>query len=148
VLLALTVIVGFMLNNTRWGRHLYAIGGNEQAARLTGVPVNLIKMSAYMLSSFMAGVSAILMVGWLGSVTNGLGLQYELRVIAATVIGGANLMGGEGTAIGAVVGAALVEIIRNSLLLAGVDPYWQGVFIGAFIIFAVLLQRIREARAK
>lgn len=148
VLVGLTIVVSYLLNSTRWGRYLYAIGGNENAARLTGVPVNLIKMSAYMLCSFMAGISAILMVGWLGSVTNGLGLQYELRVIAATVIGGANLMGGEGVAIGAVVGAALVEIIRNSLLLAGVDPYWQGFFIGAFIIFAVLLQRIREARAK
>jgi len=146
ILIALTAILGFVLNFTQWGRHVYAIGGNEQAARLTGVPVDQIKVSVYMLCSLMAGISAILMVGWLGSVTNALGLTYELRVIAATVIGGANLMGGEGAAFGAFIGAALIEVIRNSLLLAGVDPYWQGTFVGLFIILAVLLERIRGRR--
>jgi ribose transport system permease protein len=146
ILIVLTAILGFVLNFTQWGRHVYAIGGNEQAARLTGVPVDQIKVSVYMLCSLMAGISAILMVGWLGSVTNALGLTYELRVIAATVIGGANLMGGEGAAFGAFIGAALIEVIRNSLLLAGVDPYWQGAFVGLFIILAVLLERIRGRR--
>jgi ribose transport system permease protein len=146
ILIVLTAILGFILNFTIWGRHVYAIGGNEQAARLTGVPVDRIKVSVYMLCSLMAGISAILMVGWLGSVTNALGLTYELQVIASTVIGGANLMGGEGTAFGAFIGAALIEVIRNSLLLAGVDPYWQGTFVGLFIILAVLLERIRGRR--
>lgn len=143
ILIALTAIFGFVLKSTVWGRHVFAIGGNEQAARLTGVPVDRIKVSVYMVCSLMAGISAILMVGWLGSVTNALGLTYELQVIASTVIGGANLMGGEGTAFGAFVGAALIEVIRNSLLLAGVDPYWQGAFVGLFIILAVLLERVR-----
>ncbi len=147
ILIALTALLAFLLNFTVWGRHVYAIGGNEQAARLTGVPVDMVKVSVYMLSSLMAGISAILMVGWLGSVTNALGLTYELRVIASTVIGGANLMGGEGTAFGAFVGAALIEVIRNSLLLAGVDPYWQGAFVGLFIILAVLLERVRGRRS-
>jgi ribose transport system permease protein len=146
ILIVLTAIFAFVLNFTQWGRHVYAIGGNEQAARLTGIPVDLVKVQVYMLCSLMAGVSAILMVGWLGSVTNALGLTYELRVIASTVIGGANLMGGEGTAFGAFIGAALIEIIRNSLLLAGVDPYWQGTFVGLFIILAVLLERLRGRR--
>ena len=146
ILIVLTAIFGFVLNFTIWGRHVYAIGGNEQAARLTGVPVDRIKISVYMLCSLMAGISAILMVGWLGSVTNALGLTYELQVIASTVIGGANLMGGQGTAFGAFIGAALIEVIRNSLLLAGVDPYWQGTFVGLFIILAVLLERIRGRR--
>ncbi len=143
ILVALTFVFGFVLNYTQWGRHVYAIGGNEQAARLTGIPVDRIKVSVYMLSSLMAGVAAILMIGWLGSVTNALGLTYELQVIASAVIGGANLMGGVGTAYGAFVGAALIEVIRNSLLLAGVDPYWQGTFVGLFIILAVTLERIR-----
>jgi ribose transport system permease protein len=143
ILIICALIFGFVLNFTQWGRHVYAIGGNEQAARLTGVPVDRIKVSVYMVSSLMAGISAILMVGWLGSVTNALGLTYELQVIASAVIGGANLMGGVGTAYGAFVGAALIEIIRNSLLLAGVDPYWQGSFVGLFIILAVMLERIR-----
>jgi ribose transport system permease protein len=93
----------------------------------------------------MAGLGAVLMVGWLGAVTNALGPGTELRVIAASVIGGANLMGGEGSAYGALIGAALIEVIRNSLLLAGVDPYWQGTFVGLFIILAVLLERVRRA---
>ena len=142
-LVALTLIMGFVLRYTKWGRHLYAIGGNESAARLTGVPVDRLKLSVYVLSGFMTAISAILSVGWLGSVTNGIGLGYELRVIASTVIGGANLLGGEGGAYAAFIGAALIEVIRNSLLLAGVDPYWQGTFVGLFIILAVLLERLR-----
>ena len=142
-LVALTLIMGFALRYTKWGRHLYAIGGNESAARLTGVPVDRLKLSVYVLSGFMTAISAILSVGWLGSVTNGIGLGYELRVIASTVIGGANLLGGEGGAYAAFIGAALIEVIRNSLLLAGVDPYWQGTFVGLFIILAVLLERLR-----
>lgn len=143
ILVVLTVVFALVFRFTSWGRHVFAVGGNEQAAKLTGVPVERIKMTVYMLSSLMAGLAAILMISWLGSVTNALGLGMELQVITATVIGGANLMGGEGTAYGALIGAALMEVIRNSLLLAGVDPYWQGTFNGVFIILAVLLGRIR-----
>ncbi|HEY7764410.1 MAG TPA: ABC transporter permease [Aestuariivirgaceae bacterium] len=143
VMVVLALVMGFIFRYTRYGRHLYAIGGNEHASQLTGVPVDLLKLSVYVISGFMTAVAAILMVGWLGSVTNGIGIGYELRVIASTVIGGVNLLGGEGGAFAAVVGAALIEIIRNSLLLAGVDPYWQGTFVGIFIILAVLLERLR-----
>jgi ribose transport system permease protein len=143
ILVVLTLFMGFVLRYTRWGRHLYAIGGNENAARLAGVPVDRLKLSVYVLSGFMTAISAILSVGWLGSVTNGIGIGYELRVIASTVIGGANLLGGEGGAYAAFIGAALIEVIRNSLLLAGVNPYWQGTFVGLFIILAVLLERLR-----
>jgi ribose transport system permease protein len=146
-LVVLALIMGFIFKFTRYGRHLYAIGGNEHAARLTGVPVDWLKLSAYVLSSLMTAISAVLMVGWLGSVTNGIGIGYELRVIASTVIGGVNLLGGEGGAYAAVIGAALIEVIRNSLLLAGVDPYWQGTFVGIFIILAVLLERLRGRKA-
>lgn len=143
ILVVMALLLGFLFRYTVWGRHLFAIGGNEQAARLTGVPVDVIKMSAYVLSSFTAAISAILYVGWFGSVTNGLGQNYELQVIAAAVIGGANLVGGEGTAYGAFIGAALLEVIRNGLLLAGVDPNWQKFFVGIFLVFAVLLERVR-----
>jgi len=146
VLVVLTLIMAFVLRFTRWGRHLYAVGGHEVAARLAGVPVDRLKLSVYVLSGLMTAVSAILTVGWLGSVTNGIGIGYELRVIASTVIGGANLSGGEGGAYAAFIGAALIEVIRNSLLLAGVDPYWQGTFVGLFIILAVLLERLRGRR--
>jgi len=146
VLLVLALLFGFLFRWTRWGCHVYAIGGNEQAAILTGVPVRAIKLSVYVLSSLTAGLAAVLMVGWLGAVTTGLGQTAELRVIAATVIGGADLLGGAGTAFGAVIGAALIEVIRNSLLLLGVDAFWQGTFIGSFIIIAVAFERFRGSR--
>ena len=130
---------------SRLARHVLAVGGNEVSTRLAGVPVARVKLAVYVLSSLLAGVSAILMIGWLGAVTNALGQGYELRVIASAVIGGANLMGGEGSAFGAVAGAALIELIRNSLLLLGVDPYWQGAFVGASIVVAMLVERVRRA---
>ncbi len=143
VLLLLSVLFGFVFNFTAWGRYLYAIGGNENAARLTGVPVERTKFQAYLVSSLTAGLATVLSVSWAGSALNAMGQGYELRVIAATVIGGANLMGGEGGAYGAFIGAALIEVIRNSLLMAGVDANWQGTFVGVFIILAVLLQKVR-----
>jgi ribose transport system permease protein len=103
-------------------------------------------MQAYIVSASMAAIAAILIVGWQGSAINGLGTGYELRVIASTVIGGANLMGGEGGAFGAFVGAALLEVIRNSLLMQGIDSNWQGAFVGVFIVLAVLLEKFRGRR--
>jgi ribose transport system permease protein len=147
VLLVLAIIFGIILNFTGWGNYLYAIGSNENAARLTGVPVRRIKLQAYIVSGLTAALSAVLIVGWQGSAINALGQGYELRVIASTVIGGADLMGGQGGAYGAVIGAALIEVIRNSLLMAGVDANWHGAFVGLFIVLAVLLQRIRGKRS-
>jgi ribose transport system permease protein len=145
-LILLAFAFGFAFRWTRWGRYIFAIGGNEHAAVLTGVPVRRIKVSVYMLSALMAGIAGILMVGWLGTITTGMGTGYELIVIAAVVIGGANLVGGSGTAFGAVVGAALIEVIRNSLTLLGINPFWQGTFVGTFIIVAVLFERVRNFR--
>ncbi len=147
MLILLALVFAFVFNFTRWGRYLYAIGGNENAARMTGVPVDRIKLQAYIVSGLTAAIAAIMIVGWQGSAINALGQGYELRVIASTVIGGANLMGGEGGAFGAFIGAALIEVIRNSLLMAGVDSNWQGTFVGIFIILAVLLERIRGRRS-
>jgi ribose transport system permease protein len=146
LLLILAIAFGLVFRFTTWGRHLFAIGGNEQAARLTGVPVDRIKLQAYIVCALTAAVASIMVVGWQGSAINALGTGYELRVIASTVIGGANLLGGEGGAFGAFIGAALIEVIRNSLLMAGVDSNWQGLFVGVVIVFAVLLNRIRGSR--
>ena len=142
-MLVLAVIVSFTLKWTAWGRHLFAIGGNENAARLTGIPVDRIKLQTYMFSGLATAIAAIMLAGWQGSASNGMGKGYELYVIAATVIGGANLMGGEGSVYGAVIGAALIFLIRNSLIMFGVDANWYDLFVGLFIIFAVLLERIR-----
>jgi ribose transport system permease protein len=146
ILIVLTVVLAVVLRRTIWGRHIFAIGGNEQAANLTGVPVNRVKMQAYILCSLSAALAAILSVGWSGSANNSLGQTYELLAIASAVIGGANLMGGEGGAYGAFIGSALIFVIRNSLLMAGVDSNWQGMFVGSFIILAVVLERVRGKR--
>jgi ribose transport system permease protein len=141
VALAIMVAIGFRW--TRWGRHLFAIGGNEEAAVLTGVPVRATKISVYMFCSLCAGVAGILQVGWLGTISTSLGMGAELSVIAAAVIGGANLSGGVGTALGAIVGAVLLELIRNSLILLGISSFWHGTFVGCFILIAVLFDRLR-----
>jgi len=146
-MVALALVVGFLFNFTAWGRHLFAIGGNEQAARMTGVPVDWVKFQAYVFSAFTATVASLLLLGFNGSAINAMGQGYELRVIAATVIGGASLMGGAGTAYGAVIGSAFLEVIRNALLMAGIDSNWQGAFVGAFIVLAVLLGMLTSGKS-
>ena len=146
LLLAAALGAATWFRYSRLARYVLAVGGNEVSTHLAGIPVARVKLTVYVLSSLLAGASAILMIGWLGAVTNALGQGYELRVIASAVIGGANLMGGEGGAFGAVAGAALIELIRNSLLLLGVDPYWQGAFVGGSIIVAMLVERVRRGR--
>ncbi|AZO74561.1 MAG: ABC transporter permease [Mesorhizobium sp.] len=145
-MIILALITGFILRWTKFGRHIFAIGGNEHAATLTGVPVRQIKVAVYMTSALSAGLAGIIQTGWLGAVTTNIGTGMELQVIAATVIGGANLAGGVGTAFGAIVGAALIEVIRNSLGLLGINAFWQGTFIGGAILLAVLFDRIRNFR--
>ena len=142
----LALLTGFVLRWTPFGRHVFAIGGNEQAAILAGLPVRRIKVAVYMISALSAGLAGIIQTGWLGAVTTNLGSGMELQVIAATVIGGANLAGGVGTAFGALIGSALIEIIRNSLGLLGINAFWQGAFIGSFIIIAVMFERVRALR--
>lgn len=147
-MVVLALVTGFVLRWTKFGRHVFAIGGNEQAAILTGVPVRPIKVVVYMISSLAAGIAGIIQTGWLGAVTTNIGAGMELQVIAAAVIGGAALTGGVGTAFGAVVGAALIEVIRNSLGLLGINAFWQGTFIGGAIIFAVAFERVRQMRSR
>lgn len=142
----LALVTGAILRWTRWGTHVFAIGSNEKAAVLTGINVRGLKVSVYMCSAFFAGVAGVLEAGWLGGVTTNLGQSLELSVIAASVIGGANLMGGAGTIFGSIVGAALIEVIRNSLILLGISTFWQGAFVGSFIILAVAFDRVRALR--
>lgn len=145
-LVLLAVLTAFALKWTRWGCHVFAIGGNQKAADLTGVPVRRVKISVYMFSALTAGIAGILEAGWLGGVTTNQGQSMELSVIAATVIGGANLTGGQGTVFGAVVGAALIEVIRNCLTLLGISTFWQGTFVGGAIVLAVAFDSWRNAR--
>jgi ribose transport system permease protein len=147
-MLVLALLTGFVLRWTRFGRHVFAIGGNEHAATLTGIPVRGIKVAVYLISGVAAAIAGIVQTGWLGSVTTNIGAGMELQVIAAAVIGGASLVGGAGTAIGALVGSALLEIIRNSLGLLGINAFWQGTFIGGAIIIAVAFERVQQLRSR
>jgi ribose transport system permease protein len=144
VMTCAALVIGYFLKFSSWGLAVFAIGGNESAAERNGLSVPRVKVSGYLISALCAGVAAILSTSWLGSVTNALGNGYELTVVAAAVIGGVSLQGGSGGVYGAIVGAFLIEVIRNGLLLAGVDPYWQGCFVGVFIVVAVLLGRLRR----
>ena len=148
VLIALTAVFWWVWRYSTWGRWVIAIGGNAQAAKLAGIPVERMIVSVYMVCSMCTGLAAFMFIGYTGSATNGMGVTYELNVIAATVIGGANLMGGIVYAFGAPIGAALVELIRNSLLLAGIPALWQQFFVGLFLILAVLLEQIRNRGGK
>jgi ribose transport system permease protein len=146
-MVVLALITGFVLRWTRFGRYVFAIGGNEHAATLAGIPVRPVKVAVYMICALAAGIAGIVQTGWLGAVTTNIGAGLELQVIAAAVIGGASLAGGAGTAIGALVGAALIEVIRNSLGLLGINAFWQGTVIGAAILIAVSFERIRKWRS-
>ncbi len=147
-MLVLALLAGFTLRWTKFGRHVFAIGGNEHAATLSGIPVRAIKVVVYVISATAAAVAGIIQTGWLGAVTTNIGAGMELQVIAAAVIGGASLIGGAGTAIGALVGAALIEVIRNSLGLLGINAFWQGAFIGGAIIVAVAFERVQQLRSR
>ncbi|MCI0514423.1 ABC transporter permease [candidate division KSB1 bacterium] len=132
------------LNLTRWGRWLYAVGGNETATHLSGVPVKRVKIMAYMISGFTAAAAGILLMARLGVAQPTGGLSYELDVIAAAVIGGASLNGGAGTITGLLIGAAIMGVLRNGLVLMSVSAFWQQVVIGVIIVLAVTLDRLRR----
>ncbi len=140
----LGLLMTLVLHHTAWGRHVFAIGGNEKAAELTGVAVPRVKMQVYVICAVAAALNGIIMSGWLGSAPANMATSYELNVIAASVIGGANLAGGSGGALGAIVGCILLEVIRNGLVLAGANPYLQIVFVGLILIAAVLVEKLRS----
>ena len=138
VMLALVAVGAFVLMRTRFGRHVYAVGGNEEASRLSGVAVGRIKLGAYAISGGCAGLAAVLLVGQLRSGGPDAGMLYELNAIAAAVIGGTSLFGGIGTAWGALTGALLIGVLNNGLDLLGVQSFWQEIAKGVIILLAVL----------
>jgi ribose/xylose/arabinose/galactoside ABC-type transport system permease subunit len=138
VMIVLALAAAFVLSRTRFGRYVYAVGGNEEAARLAGVPVRVVKLAVYAIAGACAGLAGVLLVGQLRSGGPDAGLLYELNAIAAAVIGGASLFGGIGTAWGALVGALLIGVLNNALDLLGVQSFWQEVVKGGIILLAVL----------
>jgi len=137
----------FVLTRTIFGRYVYAIGGNEEATRLSGVRVGYYKTQVYVLSGVTSAVAAVTLTARLNSAQPIAGIMYELDAIAATVIGGTSLMGGSGTLVGTLIGALIMGVLRNGLNLIGISSFLQQVVIGAVIIAAVLLDSTLSARA-
>jgi ribose transport system permease protein len=140
------VAAHFVLTRTTFGRYVYAIGGNEEATRLSGVSVRFHKTMIYGVSGLMSAIAAIILTARLNSAQPIAGMMYELDAIAATVIGGTSLMGGEGSLGGTLVGALIMGVLRNGLNLLGVSSFLQQIVIGGVIVVAVLLDTILKRR--
>ena len=146
VMLGVVIIGDLLLRNSRFFRQSYYIGGNEKAARLSGINVDLVKIYNYCLVALLAGISGLLLTARFGSASVTVGSGVELRVITATIIGGASLNGGEGSVFGAFLGALFMGVLANALNLLGVDVYWQNLFTGLILIIAVVMDVINERR--
>jgi ribose transport system permease protein len=139
---ALVALFTLVTRRTRFGRYLYAVGGNERAAQLTGLNLRRIRMSVYALGGSLAGVAGLILTARLDSATPSAGIGYELDSIAAVVIGGTSLNGGRGSVPGTVLGCLIIGILNNGLVLLEVSPFWQQVIKGLVILLAVALDRI------
>lgn len=140
IILALVAIGShIMLNNTRFGRHIYAIGGNEQAALISGLNVGRIKIGVYTIAGLLAGLAGLVLSSRIGSGQPGLAVGIELDAIAAAVIGGTSLSGGIGTIWGTIIGALIIGVLNNGLDLLNVSAYWQTIVKGSIIVVAVII---------
>ncbi len=148
VMILVAVAGGIYLSRLAAGRRIYAIGGNELASRYSGIRVERVKLSVYLFSGLTAGISALLSLGYYGGATSGDGQGYELNVIAAAVVGGASLSGGKGTALGALLGALIIQMISSGIVILGIDQNYSQIIIGAVVIVAVLLDQFNHWLAK
>jgi ribose/xylose/arabinose/galactoside ABC-type transport system permease subunit len=144
VMLGVVAAASFVLGQTRFGRYVYAIGGNEEAARLSGINVGGVKLGVYVISGALAGLASLLLAARLSSGIPQSGQGYELQSIAAVVVGGTSLMGGRGSIGGTFVGALLIGVLYNVMNLLNVQSYAQEVVLGAVILVAVLLDELRK----
>jgi ribose/xylose/arabinose/galactoside ABC-type transport system permease subunit len=138
----------FVLTRTTFGRYVYAIGGNEEATRLSGVRVGWHKTMVYVLSGITSAIASVTLTARLNSAQPIAGMMYELDAIAATVIGGTSLLGGSGTVVGTLIGALIMGVLRNGLNLLGISSFLQQVVIGGVIIAAVLVDSLLNKRAQ
>ncbi|MCG6112548.1 MAG: ABC transporter permease [Paracoccus sp.] len=143
VLAVVAIAAGLMLSRSAFGRWLYASGGNERAAELSGVPVKRVKITVYAVSGALAAVAGLVLASQLTSAGPTAGNAYELTAIAAVVIGGAALTGGRGTVRGTMLGAFVIGFLSAGLVIIGVSSYWQTVFTGAVIVLAVLMNSLQ-----
>jgi ribose transport system permease protein len=134
--------VGAVMRRTSFGRHAYGVGSNGDAARLSGINVDRVRILAYVTSGLLASLAGILLAGQTTSVAPDLGTGYEVQAIAAAVIGGAALSGGRGRVTGAVIGALVLTVANNVINLGGVSADWQPVVLGSILLLAVILDRL------
>ena len=144
VMLAVASAGSIYLQRLAAGRRVFAVGGNEQAARFSGIRVNRVKLSVYLFSGVTAGIAALMSIGYYGAASSGDGQGYELNVIAAAVVGGASLNGGKGSALGALLGALIIQMINTGIVILGVDQNYSQIIVGAVVIVAVLLDRVNN----
>ena len=143
------LFVGWIfLSRLAAGRRVYAIGGNELAARFSGIRVERVKLGVYVISGLCAGIAALLSIGYYGAATSGDGQGYELNVIAAAVVGGASLNGGRGSALGVVLGALIIQMISSGIVILGINQNYSQIIIGSVVIFAVVLDNLNTWLAK
>ena len=147
IAVALAIVAHVTLTYTAFGRRTYAIGGNEQATFLSGINVDRIKFGLYVISSATAAIAGIILVARFNSAQADTGKGWELDAIAAAVIGGTSLAGGAGSVLGVVIGACIMGVIRNGLVLMRVSSYWQTAIIGVIIVLAAVLDRLKSRRA-
>jgi len=144
VMLAVVVAGHVVLSRTAFGRHVLAVGANAEASRLSGINVRRVTFAVYALCGTLTGLSSLLLSARLGSGDPKSGMGMELDAIAAVVVGGTSLMGGKGTILGTLVGALIMGVINNGLVILQVSPYWQPVFKGAVIMLAVLIDQVTK----
>jgi ribose/xylose/arabinose/galactoside ABC-type transport system permease subunit len=142
VMIIVAIVGGILLSKTAFGRRIYAVGGNEIASRFSGIRVGRVKLLAYTLSGLTAGIAAVLSLGYYGAGSSGDGQGYELNVIAAAVVGGASLIGGKGTALGALLGAIILQMISNGLVILDIPQNYSQIVIGLVVIAAVLFDQL------
>lgn len=142
IMLLVYAISHGLLTRTKFGLYTYAIGGNEEATRLSGIDVNLYKILVYAFSGLTSAIAAVILTARLNSAQPIAGINYELDAIAATVIGGSSLMGGQGTLLGTLIGALIMGVLKNGLNLLGVSAFLQQIVIGAVIIVAVMVDTV------
>ena len=136
----------FITQKTKLGRYIYAIGGNETAARLSGIRINKVKIAVYSIGAALAAVGGVIVTSRLDSAQPNAGISYELDAIAAVVIGGTSLNGGRGTVWGTVIGAIIIGVLNNGLVLLNVSPFWQQVVKGGVILLAVIIDKLGDKK--
>ena len=141
------IIAIYVLSQTRFGRYLYALGGNEDSARLSGINTTKIKTLVYVISGFASSIAGVIIASRIGSASPNAGTGFELDAIAAVVIGGTSLAGGEGRITGTIIGALIIGVLNNGLNLMNVSPFYQSIVKGLVILIAVLLDKKSRKKA-